>query len=55
MFALHGLTIFGVALALLVVLVLLSGVRYIPNDRVGQFPATTADRNRFGLIPGEHR
>ncbi len=31
----YGLTLFGVALALLVVLVVLSGVRYIPNDRVG--------------------
>ena len=35
MHALNGLAIFGVALALLVFLVLLSGVRYIPNDRVG--------------------
>ena len=35
MFALSGLAIFGMALGLFVVLVLLSGVRYIPNDRVG--------------------
>ena len=35
MFALSGLAIFGMALGLLVLLVLLSGVRYIPNDRVG--------------------
>ena len=35
MIALSGLALFGVALGLLVVLVLLSGVRYIPNDRVG--------------------
>src|SRR3954468_23203915 len=35
MFALNGLAVFGVSLALLVVLVLLSGIRYIPNDRVG--------------------
>lgn len=35
MFALSGLAILAVALGLLVVLVLLSGIRYIPNDRVG--------------------
>ncbi len=35
MFMLSGLAIAAVALGLLVVLVLLSGVRYIPNDRVG--------------------
>jgi uncharacterized membrane protein YqiK len=35
MFALNGLAIVAVALGLLVVLVLLWGIRYIPNDRVG--------------------
>ncbi len=35
MFALSGLAIFGMALGLFVILVLLYGVRYIPNDRVG--------------------
>lgn len=35
MFALSGLALFGIALALLCVLVLLSGIRFIPNDRVG--------------------
>ncbi len=35
MFALSGLAIFGMALGLFVVLFLLSGIRYIPNDRVG--------------------
>ena len=35
MFALNGLAIVAVAVGLLVVLVLLWGVRYIPNDRVG--------------------
>jgi uncharacterized membrane protein YqiK len=35
MFALSGLAIFGVAIAVLVVLFLIYGIRYIPNDRVG--------------------
>lgn len=35
MFAQLGLVSLGVALALLVVLVVLSGIRYIPNDKVG--------------------
>lgn len=35
MFALSGLVLVGVALALVLVLVALSGIRYIPNDRVG--------------------
>jgi uncharacterized membrane protein YqiK len=35
MFAVNGLAIVGVALALLLVFVLLSGIRYIPNDKVG--------------------
>lgn len=35
MFAVSGLVLVGVALALLLLLVLLSGIRYIPNDRVG--------------------
>ena len=35
MFAQIGLVSVGVALALLLVLIVLSGIRYIPNDRVG--------------------
>jgi uncharacterized membrane protein YqiK len=35
MIALSGLVLFGAAVALVLVLFLLSGVRYIPNDRVG--------------------
>ena len=35
MFALSGLVLFGAAAALFLVLILLSGIRYIPNDRVG--------------------
>lgn len=35
MIALSGLVLFGAAAALLLVLILLSGIRYIPNDRVG--------------------
>ena len=51
MFALSGLVLFGTTVGLVLFLILLSGIRYIPNDRVGVGIVGFSDRTRSSLIP----